>query len=116
MLDITRLGCQILKILHRILLIFLKKILDEIGFLFENYETDSDSNFFVGLFHIFLWGGSFLIMMFTVVMFVMFVLIFFKTGFEVSRSFPILYISIGAIFTSYVMKKLRVRLFYKNEK
>ena len=112
----TRLGCQILKILHRILLIFLKKILDEIGFLFEGYKTDSDSNFFVGLFHIFLWGGSFLIMMFAVVMFVMFVLIFFKTGFDVSRSFPILYISIGAIFTSYVMKKLRVRLFYKNEK
>ena len=55
-------------------------------------------------------------MMFAVVMFVIFVLIFFKTGFDVSRSFPILYISIGAIFTSYVMKKLRVRLFYKNEK
>ena len=111
MLDITRLGCQILKILHRILLNFFKKILDEIGFLFEGYETNSDSNFFVDLFHIFLWGGSFLIMMFAVVMFVMFVLIFFKTGFDVSRSFPILYISIGAIFTSYVMKKLRVRLF-----
>ena len=55
-------------------------------------------------------------MMFAVIMFVMFVLILFKTDFDVSRSFPILYISLGAIFTSYVMKKLRIGLFYKNEK
>ena len=116
MRDITRLGCQILKILHRILLNFFKKIFDEMGFFFDHYETNSDGNFFVDLFHIFLWGGSFLIMMFAVIMFVMFVLILFKTGFDVSRSFPILYISLGAIFTSYIMKKLRIGLFYKNEK
>ena len=89
----------------------LKKIADEIYFMFEGFKTKSNPNdVFHSLFHIFLWGGGFLIMVFAIMMFVAFVILFFKSSFN--NTFPILLISLISIIASYLIKKLRVRLYH----
>ena len=90
----------------------MKKLLDEISFLFDHYETKSDSNFFENLFHLLLWGGGFLIMIFAVLIFILFIVAFINSNFQ--ESSPLLYLALGAIFVSYTMKKLRVVMFYKD--
>ena len=92
----------------------MKKLLDEISFLFDHYETKSEpnSNFFEGLFHLLLWGGGFLIMIFAVLIFILFIVAFINSNFQ--ESSPLLYLALGAIFFSYTMKKLRVVMFYKD--
>jgi len=87
----------------------MKKFLKEVSLLFDSPETSSDSNFVVDLFHILIWGGSFLISIFGALMFVIFVVISFKVGIE--RSYPILFYSFGSLFVSYILIKLRIGLY-----
>ena len=89
----------------------MKKLLEEIELLVDSPETSSDSNFIVDLFHILLWGGSFLISIFGAIMFVMFVVITFKAGIE--SSYPILFYSFGSMFVAYILIKLRIGLYSK---
>ena len=93
----------------------MKKLLDEISFFFDDYETkpDPNSSFFEDLFHLILWGGGFLIMMFAVVIFILFVLAFINSNFQ--ESSPLLYLTLAAIFVSYIMKKLRIIMFHKKD-
>ena len=89
----------------------IKKLLEEIELLVDSPETSSDSNLVVDLFHLLIWGGSFLISIFGALMFVMFIVISFKTGIE--RSYPILFYSFGSLFVSYILIKLRIGLYSK---
>ena len=89
----------------------MKKLLEELELLVDSPDTSSDSNLITDLFHILLWGGSILISLFGALMFVMFVILLFKSGFE--RSYPILLYSFGSLFLSYILIKLRIGLYSK---
>ena len=80
----------------------MKKLLKEIELLVNSPSTKSDSNLITDLFHILIWGGSLFISVFGGIMFVIFVVITFKSGFE--RSLPILFYSVGSLFVSYILK------------
>ena len=71
----------------------MKKLLEELELLVDSPDTSSDSNLIIDLFHILLWGGSILISLFGALMFVMFVVLLFKSSVE--RSYPILLYSFG---------------------
>ena len=89
----------------------MKKLLEELELLVDSPDTSSDSNLIIDLFHILLWGGSILISLFGALMFVMFVVLLFKSGVE--RSYSILLYSIGSLFLSYILIKLRIGLYSK---
>jgi hypothetical protein len=89
----------------------MKKLLEELELLVDSPDTSSDSNLIIDLFHILLWGGSILISLFGALMFVMFVVLLFKSSVE--RSYPILLYSFGSLFLSYILIKLRIRLYSK---
>lgn len=89
----------------------MKKLLKELELLVDSPDTSSDSNLITDLFHILLWGGSILISLFGALMFVVFVVILFKS--DVERSYPILLYSIGSLFLSYILIKLRIGLYSK---
>jgi hypothetical protein len=89
----------------------MKKLLEELELLVDSPDTSSDSNLIIDLFHILLWGGSILISLFGALMFVMFVVLLFKSSVE--RSYPILLYSFGSLFVSYILIKLRIRLYSK---
>ena len=92
----------------------MKKLLEELELLVDSPDTSSDSNLIIDLFHILLWGGSILISLFGALMFVMFVVLLFKSSVE--RSYPILLYSFGSLFVSYILIKLRIRLYSKKWK
>ena len=93
----------------------LKIIEKEIQVIFENsepeYETD---NFFLGLFYTILYGGAFFIMMCSVMLFATFIGALFYSNFNLSSCIGIFYMSLGALFISYIMKKIRIEFFDKN--
>lgn len=92
----------------------MKKFLKEVGLLFDSPETSSDKNIILDLFHILIWGGSFLINIFGAVMLIVFIIVFFKLGFE--KSYPILFISLGSLFISYILIKIRIGIYSKNNR
>jgi hypothetical protein len=89
----------------------MRKLLEELELLVDSPDTSSDSNLITDLFHILLWGGSILISLFGALMFVVFVVILFKS--DVERSYPIFLYSIGSLFLSYILIKLRIGLYSK---
>ena len=89
----------------------MKKLLEEIELLVNSPSTKSDSNLITDLFHILLWGSSLFISIFGAIMFIMFVVITFRSGLD--RSFPILLYSTGSLFLSYILIKLRIGLYSK---
>jgi hypothetical protein len=89
----------------------MRKLLEELELLVDSPDTSSDSNLITDLFHILLWGGSILISLFGALMFVVFVVILFKS--DVERSYSIFLYSIGSLFLSYILIKLRIGLYSK---
>ena len=94
----------------------MKKIIDfikkELIFMHENYETKSDNSFFMGLFHIILWGGGFLLFIFGVLFFIISIILSFTLGrFE----FGVFFITFGALSLSHIFKRIRVLLFFQKE-
>ena len=89
----------------------MKKLLEEIELLVNSPSTKSDSNLITDLFHILLWGGSLFISIFGAIMFVMFVVITFRSGLD--KSLPVLLYSAGSLFLSYTLIKLRIGLYSK---
>ena len=87
------------------------KFLEEIKLLFNSLSTKSDSNMVTDLFHILIWGGLLLASIFGVIMFIMFIVLSFKTGLE--RTVPIFLYLVGSIFFSYILTKLRIGLHSK---
>ncbi|XOJ72673.1 hypothetical protein ABXT43_04405 [Candidatus Pelagibacter sp. Uisw_114] len=89
----------------------MKKLFEEIDLLINSPSTKSDSKMVTDLFHILIWGGSLLASIFGVIMFIMFIVLSFKTGLE--RTLPIFLYSVGSIFLSYILIKLRIGLYSK---
>tara|TARA_B100001123_G_C14479585_1_gene697779 strand:- start:117 stop:404 length:288 start_codon:yes stop_codon:yes gene_type:complete len=92
----------------------MKKIIDfikkELIFIHEHYETKSDNSFFIGLFHIILWGAGYLLFLFGVLFFVVSIIISFVSVKFEAWAFLI---ALGALGLSYLFKRIRILLFFE---
>ena len=95
---------------------FFKKIID---FSTEHYETKSNNGFWIDGFHIFLWITGWCFMAFAAFMAFVFMMMLFYTigdGFkDLDALLLIIPIIIVSLTISYWFKKLRVKLFYKDD-
>ena len=94
----------------------MKKIIDfiikELNIIFEPYETKSDDSFFMGIFHLILWVGGFLLLIFGVVFFVVSIIISFGSSKFEAWAFLLTF---GALGLSLLLKRIRVLLFFQKD-
>lgn len=90
----------------------MKKILDEIKFLTEHYETKSEKGLFIDALHLLLYGAGFFIMLLAVIYFLTFIIIIFKFK---TVSYSVLLSSLGLIILSWYIKKIRVYFFFRKK-
>ena len=91
----------------------MKKLFEEIELLINSPSTKSDSNFIADVFHLLIWGGQLLTTIFGLLMFVIFFVVLFKSDFNFDKCLPVFFISIGSLFASYILIKLRITLYSK---
>ena len=95
----------------------MKKIINfiakEIVFCAEDYQTESEGNFFIDFFHFILLGLPLLIILFGGAMIFVAIIITAKNG--IGFSYPWFLWIAGSFLIGYFFKKIRVRLFYQKD-